>query len=300
MDGVIRVAAVNGGGIYVSGAGWNPPPGAPTVSFTGTPTSGVVPLSVLFTNLSSGATNYAWSFGNGATSSATNPAAVLYTNVGSFTVGLLAVGPGGTNSLVLPNYIATILGTAVVTLTNGPNPAGQYSNVTVSVTVTNSGTNAGTPTGLVMLQIDGFWWATNSLAAGAASFATTNLYPGGHSLQAYYGGDTNFPAAWSEVTTQNVAGQALQVRMVPLSLLPAVPWWISNPGGAGLTVEDALQTMNTNFAAVVAGAGGGPIYSTNIVGSSVLWTNWNNTIWPSGIVGNVGGWTATNSVLFPN
>src|SRR5262249_24685295 len=42
-------------------------------NFTAGPTSGAAPLSVSFTNLSTGATNYAWTFGDGNTSTLTNP-----------------------------------------------------------------------------------------------------------------------------------------------------------------------------------------------------------------------------------
>lgn len=82
-------------------AATNPPPVA---NFSGSPTSGPVPLTVNFTNTSTNATNYNWSFGDGNSSALTNPAHT-YTNVGTYTVTLTAVGAGGTNILTLPNYI---------------------------------------------------------------------------------------------------------------------------------------------------------------------------------------------------
>ena len=79
---------------------------APVVAgFTGGPTNGVAPLTVTFTNLSSGATNYSWAFGDGHLSSNTN-ASNTYTNAGTYSVTLTAVGPGGTNTLTRTNYIA--------------------------------------------------------------------------------------------------------------------------------------------------------------------------------------------------
>jgi PKD repeat protein len=78
-----------------------PPPAA---AFNGGPTNGVAPLTVSFTNLSIGATNYAWDFGDGDTGALTNPSET-YTNPGSYSVTLTAVGPGGTNVLTLTNYI---------------------------------------------------------------------------------------------------------------------------------------------------------------------------------------------------
>jgi len=59
----------------------------PTANFSASPTNGISPLTVSFTNLSSGATNYNWNFGDGQISASANPIHV-YTNTGSFTVML--------------------------------------------------------------------------------------------------------------------------------------------------------------------------------------------------------------------
>jgi PKD repeat protein len=84
-----------------------PVPIAPPVAgFNSTPRAGAAPLPVLFTNLSTGATNYSWAFGDGKTSTLTN-AANTYTNAGSYNVTLIAIGPGGTNVLTRAGYIVT-------------------------------------------------------------------------------------------------------------------------------------------------------------------------------------------------
>src|SRR6266404_2213451 len=80
----------------------NPPP--VVADFVANPTSGLAPLSVNFTNLSSGATNYSWDFGDGNTSTAVNPANT-YSNAGNYTVSLRAIGTGGANTLSRTNYI---------------------------------------------------------------------------------------------------------------------------------------------------------------------------------------------------
>ncbi len=68
-------------------------------SFSATPTSGTVPLAVVFTNSSIGSvTSQLWSFGDGAASTAANPFHT-YTNVGSFSVSLTVFGAGGSNTL---------------------------------------------------------------------------------------------------------------------------------------------------------------------------------------------------------
>ena len=78
---------------------------APTVAnFTGGPTNGAAPLTVAFTNLSTGATSYSWDFGDGKTSSGVNPAN-LYTNAGSYTVRLTANGSSDGSTLTRIDYI---------------------------------------------------------------------------------------------------------------------------------------------------------------------------------------------------
>ena len=79
----------------------------PVAGFTAEPTNGTAPLSVVFTSLSTGATNYAWTFGDGNTSTLTN-APNTYTNPGTYSVTLMAVGPGGSNTLTLASYIVAV------------------------------------------------------------------------------------------------------------------------------------------------------------------------------------------------
>lgn len=67
--------------------------GSVNAAFTADPTSGISPLNVNFTNQSTGAVSYSWDFGNGTTSSATNPSQV-FTGSQTYTVMLIATaGP---------------------------------------------------------------------------------------------------------------------------------------------------------------------------------------------------------------
>jgi PKD repeat protein len=77
----------------------------PVANFSGSPTNGLAPLTVSFTNLSSSATNYSWVFGDGKTGTSANPVNT-YTNAGVYSVSLTAIGPGGTNTLTRSNYVA--------------------------------------------------------------------------------------------------------------------------------------------------------------------------------------------------
>ncbi|HXB38944.1 MAG TPA: M4 family metallopeptidase [Bacteroidia bacterium] len=80
---------------YAVGVGGVPTSGSPTAAFsTGSiPTCGL-PVSVTFNNTSSGAQSYAWTFGDGGTSTTASPT-YNYTVAGTFTVTLVATGCGG-------------------------------------------------------------------------------------------------------------------------------------------------------------------------------------------------------------
>jgi len=73
--------------------------------FTGSPTSGAPPLTVTFTNTSTGSiTNQLWSFGDSATSTDLHPTHT-YTDIGSYAVSLTVFGTGGSNTLIRAGYI---------------------------------------------------------------------------------------------------------------------------------------------------------------------------------------------------
>jgi PKD repeat protein len=82
-------------------------PPAPAADFTGTPTSGVAPLTVYFTDLSTGSpTSWAWDFDNNGTidSIEQNPSHT-YNSPGTYTVKLTVAGPGRIDSETKVDYI---------------------------------------------------------------------------------------------------------------------------------------------------------------------------------------------------
>ncbi|RKZ18878.1 hypothetical protein DRQ50_03265 [bacterium] len=89
-------AAVGGGG---------PVENPPVAAFTGSPTSGVMPLAVNFTDQSTESpTGWSWTFGDGGTSSAQNPSH-SYTSAGDYTVILTASNAFGSDGETKTNYI---------------------------------------------------------------------------------------------------------------------------------------------------------------------------------------------------
>jgi PKD repeat protein len=77
----------------LSGAG----PAVPSASFTAAPASGTAPLSVQFTDTSTGSpTAWSWDFGDGATSTAQNPSHT-YPTAGTYTAKLVASNAAGSS-----------------------------------------------------------------------------------------------------------------------------------------------------------------------------------------------------------
>jgi PKD repeat protein len=144
----VSLTASNAGGaststlsnyIVVSAAAVTPP----LAGFSGTPTSGVAPLTVTFTDTTANAPSvWAWTFGDGTTSSLQSPVHT-YTSPGSYTVSLTASNAGGANTSTLANYI-------VVSSSGIPAPVASFTTLPTSgtaplaVTFTDTSTNSPT------------------------------------------------------------------------------------------------------------------------------------------------------------
>jgi PKD repeat protein len=112
----------------------------PVAQFSATPTSGLAPVAVTFTDASTGTiTSWAWDFNNDGTidSTSQNPS-YTYTAIGVYTVKLTVTGPGGSNSLVKTNYIAATSNAPVAQFSATPT-SGNYP-LTVAFTDASAGT----------------------------------------------------------------------------------------------------------------------------------------------------------------
>ncbi|MGA2933788.1 MAG: PKD domain-containing protein [Methanomicrobiales archaeon] len=88
-------------------------------SFTGTPTSGIAPLTVQFTDTSSGSpTSWSWDFGDGGSSTDQNPG-YTYTTGGNYTVSLTATDAEGSDTATEDEYI-TVSSAPVASFTGSP------------------------------------------------------------------------------------------------------------------------------------------------------------------------------------
>ncbi len=115
--------------------------GEPVADFSATPTTGPAPLTVTFTDLSTGdPTSWLWDFGDGTpTATAQNPSHE-YTSAGTYTVTLTVSNVGGEDTETKENYITAGVPTTVADFvgepTSGPAP----------LTVTFTDLSTGDPT----------------------------------------------------------------------------------------------------------------------------------------------------------
>jgi PKD repeat protein len=112
----LTVSGPNGSGTKMK-TGYITVANPPTAGFVGAPNSGTVPLTVNFTDQSSGATRWNWDFGDGGTSALRSPAHT-YTSPGVFTVSLTATNGCTSTPLTRSGYI-TVSGSAPIWPSNG-------------------------------------------------------------------------------------------------------------------------------------------------------------------------------------
>ena len=112
----------------------------PVADFSGTPTTGVAPLTVAFTDASSHVpTSWSWTFGDGGVSTAQNPSHT-YTTAGTCSVALTAKNAAGSNTCTKSKYITVLPPPPVANFTASTTTG----KVPLSVTFTDTSTN--TPT----------------------------------------------------------------------------------------------------------------------------------------------------------
>jgi beta propeller repeat protein len=116
---------------------------APVAAFSANVTSGTVPLSVLFTDKSTGGSisSWAWSFGDGTSSVEQNPVHV-YSKTGKYTVKLTAKNAAGNNAVTKSNYITVnALKPPVAAFSASPTSGKAQLNVTFTDKSTGSPTS---------------------------------------------------------------------------------------------------------------------------------------------------------------
>lgn len=132
-------------------------PPTPVANFSGSPTSGNNPLSVTFTDSSTGLpTNWNWNFGDSQTSTTQNPTH-SYASAGTYTVSLNASNANGKNILTKSNYI-TVSQTVIAPVASFTS---SVSSGTYPLSVTFTDTSSNSPTSWAWNFGDGSSNSTN-------------------------------------------------------------------------------------------------------------------------------------------
>jgi PKD repeat protein len=296
------VFASNGGNStnIVTGSG-----GAfPAALFNASPTTGAVPLTVTFTDNSTGTiTNRFWNFGDGATSNLTlTTVAHTYSVAGTYTVRLIVSGPLGDNTNTQVNLIVAVnppqlvvspasqnFGTVVVAQTSNRffsviNTGGLVLTGSATVAVSPYSITAGTPFMVAPGQTQSVIVAFSPIAAGTFSNDLIVASNGGASTNALTGVGVTpaqlavSPLSWNfgGITTGGVAYASFTA---------------TNSGGAPLS---GTASVGLPFAVVTNGSFSlAGFASTNVV---VRFAPATTGTWTSNVVFTSTGGNSTNAV----
>jgi hypothetical protein len=235
QDGAVDVVAANnnyaGATVLLNATGSantlassaNPAAASQSITFTATVSANVRGVTAVPTGTVT--------FLNGATSLGSVP---LTSGVATFNLSTLAVGTysitaqysGDSNfhsrtSTALSQVVNLATDSTLLASSLNPAPVGQSVTFTATITSTSGGTTA-TPTGTVTFSDGSTLLGSTPLTGGVATYSTSSLASGNHSITAQYGGDANFAAASSGLT------QVVGVPSFNLSATP--PSATVNPG----------------------------------------------------------------------
>jgi len=174
--------------------------------------SGVVTFFDGATNIGTGVVN-----GSGIATLATSTLSVGAHNSITAQYGGDASFSGSTSG----SYLHTVsTANTTTSLTSAPNPSVFGQSVTFTATVAVVAPGAGNPSGTITFTIDGVPVGTVTLSGGMATYVTSTLAAGSHSVSATYGGDSNFNGSAASAINQ-VVNKANTTTTVVSSLNPA-------------------------------------------------------------------------------
>jgi hypothetical protein len=186
--------------------------------------------------------------------------------VATITISTLAVGShsitadygGDTNfatSSASPSSQVVNKASTSSTLASSLNPSSFAQTVTITATVAAVSPGGGTPTGTVTFRDGGTaLGAAVALVSGQATFTSSTLSVGAHSLTADYSGDTSFLASSAATFTQTVnkatPGLSIASSLNPSTTGTAVMFTATMTSAAGtptgtVTFQDGASTMAT-------------------------------------------------------
>ncbi len=200
----------------------------PIAEFTATPTTGLSPLSVSFTDQSTGgiATAWAWDFGDGTTSTLRNPTHV-FTGSGSFTVGLTVSNAFGSDTISKYAYVTTDYVPPIAAFSGTPTSG----NSPLLVQFTDQSTG-GIATSWLWTFGDG---GVSGVRNPSHTYTAAGTYTVGLTASNAYGSNTTYqvgyvtvgqgPTIVANFTATPLTGTApLSVQFTDLSVGNAVSW----------------------------------------------------------------------------
>jgi PKD repeat protein len=162
-------------------------PQAPVAAFTASPQSGTAPLTVTFTDASTGdPTGWAWNFGDGSAVNATQRNPVhTFTDPGTFDVSLTVTSAAGSDTETRTGYITVGSQPAVTAVSpaTGPVAGGTLVTITGSGFTGATAVRFGETAGSGMTVVSGERITVRSPAHAAGSVYITVTTPGGTSPQ---------------------------------------------------------------------------------------------------------------------
>jgi len=165
----------------------------------------------------------------------------LVTN-GTAVITNVTAGGGKIQLIVTTNAVSTATQLAA---SGNPTVAGTAVTFTAQLQTTN-GVKAVNATGNYVFKVDGTAMATNAIAGGQASYSSSVLSVGAHTLTAVYSGDVNYLTSTGTVT-QTISATALATAIwINSSANPSTP-------GSAVTFTATLQTTNVTLAGPATG-----------------------------------------------
>jgi hypothetical protein len=111
----------------------------------------------------------------------------------------------------------TALSTTTATLTSNLASSVFGQSITLTAAISSGNGQGNSPTGLVSFYDNANFLGASSIVGGGASFSTTALLVGGHSITASYTGDNNFAGSTASAITKNVGAAATSASLASTS-----------------------------------------------------------------------------------
>jgi subtilisin-like proprotein convertase family protein len=170
------------------------------------------------------------------------------------------------------NYVAGTLtitqSVTIGTITSSANPAVPGASVTFTMTSSAVAPGAGTPSGTVNFRIDGIVAGFGTLSGGSATFATSALTVGSHTVVAEYAGTVNFIGSTNTLTptqvinTPPIAGNDIIERYPTQGVKVRLTTLTANDNDAdGDTLTPTVSSTSTNGGSIVVSGDGWVTYT---------------------------------------